>query len=381
MANTRILVVEDEILIAREIEDHLCGLDYEVVGIAADAESALQQVAATLPDLVLMDIVIQGSLDGIGVAAQIHDRFCIPVIYLTAYADDKILERAKQTQPFGYLLKPFTPRGLQAAIEMALCRHQVELEAKGLEAKHLNRKTSQTEKNNQDLQNGEPLEYLSMLSHELRNPITIIKLSTKMLEAFGEEIDEDRQQQLLQRIQFATDSMNELIEDVLTLRQAEYESLPFFPHPTNIVRFCETLVETIQWSDINSCTVDLVAQVDHIYACIDKKLLWHLLSNLLSNAVKYSPQNSTVTLRLSCTDTQVCIDVQDQGIGIAPEDLTQLFQPFYRGKNVGKLPGTGLGLAIAKRAAQRHSGEISVQSQIGYGTTFTVRLPMIQQIK
>lgn len=362
MPSTRILIVEDEILIANEIQDHLRELGYSVVGIAADAETALQRITETQPNLVLMDIAIQGEQDGIAVAAQIHDRFPIPVIYLTAYADDKTLERAKLTRPFGYILKPFNQRDLRATIEIALSRHQ----------------TEQAEKTAISSSSWS-FEHLSMLSHELRNPITAIQLSTKMLGEFGDQMDDAKKQQLLQRIQMSTDSMNELIEDVLTLGQAEHQLASFCPDSIDLIEFCQTLVEAFQWCANHQYTLQFTYHPNHIQACVDKKLLWHLLSNLLNNAIKYSPEGNTVTLQLSCTPGEVCIAIQDRGIGISPDDLAHLFQPFYRGKNVGKLPGTGLGLAIAKRAAQLHGGDIVVKSQVGYGTTFTVRMPLMRR--
>jgi YesN/AraC family two-component response regulator len=124
MTGARILIVEDEILVVREIESHLNAMAYQVVGFALDADTALHQIAATVPDLVLMDINLQGELDGIAAAGEIHDRFQIPVIYVTAYADPGTLERAKVTHPSGYILKPFNQTDLRVAIELALFQHQ-----------------------------------------------------------------------------------------------------------------------------------------------------------------------------------------------------------------------------------------------------------------
>lgn len=366
MTSARILIVEDEILIASEIKDHLLALGYQVVGMAANAETAFQQAIATQPDLILMDIVIQGEQDGIAVAAQIYDRFRIPVVYLTAYADDKTLERAKLTRPFGYILKPFSQGDLRATIEIALSRHRVELEEQQATQTHIA---------------STPVwdfEQLSMLSHELRNPITAIQLSTKMLGEFGEQMDEAKKQQLLQRIQVATNSMNELIEDVLTLGQAEHQLSKFCPDDTDLVDFCQTLVDAFQWYANQQYSIQFIHPPEAVQSGVDRKLLWHLLSNLLSNAIKYSPEGNPVILRLSCTAREICVEIQDRGIGIAPDELVHLFQPFYRGRNVGKLPGTGLGLAIARRAAQLHGGDISVSSQVGYGTTFTVKMPLLR---
>ncbi len=126
MSRARILVVEDEWLVAQGIKESLEDLGYEVAALAASGEEALQLASAHRPDLVLMDILLKGGLDGIEVAEQLRHRFEMPVIFLTAYADAQTLERAKVTEPFGYVLKPFEVRELHSAIEIALYKSQAE---------------------------------------------------------------------------------------------------------------------------------------------------------------------------------------------------------------------------------------------------------------
>lgn len=126
MAKARILVVEDEGIIAKDIQNRLEGLGYAVPAIASSGEQAVSKAAETQPDLVLMDIRLKGEMDGVEAAGQVRDRFHIPVVYVTAYADDATLQRAKITQPFGYILKPFETRELHSAIEMALYKHEME---------------------------------------------------------------------------------------------------------------------------------------------------------------------------------------------------------------------------------------------------------------
>jgi len=127
MSKIRILVVEDESLVARDIQNMLQSLGYEVTGVVASGEQAIQKAAASVPDLVLMDIVLKGDIDGIAAAETLWEEYGIPVIYLTAYADDTTFERAKLTKPFGYLLKPFEERELQTTIEMALYKSKMEM--------------------------------------------------------------------------------------------------------------------------------------------------------------------------------------------------------------------------------------------------------------
>jgi PAS domain S-box-containing protein len=127
MPQAQILVVEDESIVAKAIQRRLTSLGYVVPGVAASGEEAVQKANQMHPDLVLMDIVLKGAMDGMEAASQIRSHLNIPVVYLTAYTDDDTLQRAKRTEPFGYILKPFEERELQTTIEMALYRHQMEM--------------------------------------------------------------------------------------------------------------------------------------------------------------------------------------------------------------------------------------------------------------
>ena len=126
MSQVRILVVEDESVVAKDIQWSLKSLGYSICAWASSGEEALEKVEALKPDLVLMDIVLKGSVDGVEAAERIRTTFDIPVVYLTAYADEHTLQRAKVTEPFGYILKPFEERELHTTIEVALYKHKME---------------------------------------------------------------------------------------------------------------------------------------------------------------------------------------------------------------------------------------------------------------
>ncbi len=119
----RILVVEDERLVAQDLQRHLHRLGFTVCGIATSGPEAIALAVQTHPDLILMDIVLHGPMDGIEAAAQIRAHAAIPVIYLSAHAEEATRQRAKATEPLGYLLKPFDTRVVQTTIEMALYKH------------------------------------------------------------------------------------------------------------------------------------------------------------------------------------------------------------------------------------------------------------------
>jgi PAS domain S-box-containing protein len=136
MSATKILIVEDERIVARDIQNRLTRLGYAVVGVTRFGEEAVPLAAGLRPDLVLMDVRLEGAMDGVTAAQEIRDRLQLPVVYLTAYADEETLQRARVTEPFGYVLKPFEERELRTVIEMALYKHQAERKLRASERRY-----------------------------------------------------------------------------------------------------------------------------------------------------------------------------------------------------------------------------------------------------
>lgn len=130
MSKINILVVEDESIVAKDIQNSLKKLGYNVPAVVASGEAAVDAAGEHKPDLVLMDIMLQGDISGIEAATQIKTQLDIPVIYLTAYADESTLSKAKVTEPYGYIIKPFKEIDLHTSIEMALYKHAKESEVK-----------------------------------------------------------------------------------------------------------------------------------------------------------------------------------------------------------------------------------------------------------
>ncbi len=136
MLQKKIMLVEDEMIVAVGMQRRLENMGYIVPGIVDNGEEAVRKAGELKPDLILMDIVLKGEMDGIEAAQQIHELYDIPIIYLTAYSDEETLERAKITEPFGYVLKPFEDREVQSVIEMALYKHETERKLKESEEKY-----------------------------------------------------------------------------------------------------------------------------------------------------------------------------------------------------------------------------------------------------
>ena len=134
MTKTQILIVEDELIVAEDLKLTLNNLGYDVIAIASTGEDAIEITKSKHPDLILMDIMLEGQIDGITTTERIHALLDIPVIYVTAYADDKLLQRVKLTTPFGYIVKPFNDREIYSNIEIGLFRHRMEKEIKKRDA-------------------------------------------------------------------------------------------------------------------------------------------------------------------------------------------------------------------------------------------------------
>jgi len=364
MNSIKILVVEDERIIAMDIRNSLKRMGYEVVGIASSGEQSLEKVAEMKPHLVLMDIILKGEMDGIEAGEKILHEFKIPVVYLTSHTDPSTLERAKQTNPFGYVVKPFEERDLHTTLDIALARAKVEAEIE----KNLAR-----ERELVDLKS----RFVTMVSHEFRTPLATILFSTGLLEKYSHKWTEDKKQIHFDRIKLGVQRMTKILEDILVVGKVESEELKVEPTWIDIQMLCSQIIEKIQLSPKTKVEIDLKTEAlqTHSVYC-DRDLMEHIVYNLVSNAVKYSPRGSRISVELSDKNKNLIFKVADLGMGISASEQEHLFESFYRGNDVENIPGTGLGLAIVKRAVDLQQGEITVESEVGVGSTFTVILPL-----
>ena len=218
--------------------------------------------------------------------------------------------------------------------------------------------------------------FISMVSHDFRTPLSIIRSSANILESYFDRMDEERKASHFSKIQMQIDRMVALLNDVLTISQADAGKTPFNPVMLDLDQCCGKLADEFQSAPDMKHTLVYTYSGEPIPALIDEKLLQQAIINLLTNAFKYSPPGSSVYWDLSFDKDNAIIRIQDNGIGIPEADLPHLFEPFHRAGNVGTTEGTGLGMAIVKRSVEAHGGMISCESQVGVGTTFTVRLPL-----
>ena len=215
--------------------------------------------------------------------------------------------------------------------------------------------------------------FVSMVSHEFRNPLTAILSSGEMLQRYAGRLSLERQQEHIQRITSQAQYMTSLLNDILVLRQSQEGALQCNPAPLDLAAFCRDLIAEFQQTTQQFV---FTSEGDFSDVMMDSRLLHHILGNLLSNAVKYTPDEGKIRLEAYRDGDEVVFKVIDNGIGIAPDDQERLLEPFHRGQNVGDIGGTGLGLTIAHDSVRAHGGTLSFESAVGKGATFIVRLPL-----
>ncbi|WBY01804.1 7TM diverse intracellular signaling domain-containing protein [Ramlibacter tataouinensis] len=221
---------------------------------------------------------------------------------------------------------------------------------------------------------------VALASREFRTPLAAIRAAAQDLREGGEALSPVQRLQALDAIGAASQRMSRLLDRVGVLARADAGLLAFNPGEVDLAALCRQWAEEarIQQPDAAS-RIEVRCGEDVGRALADGRLLRHILLNLLSNALKYSPHGGDIGLAVRCEGGEMVFEVSDRGIGIPPQEIQHLFGSFHRASNVGAIQGTGLGLAIARNATETHGGRIEVASELGVGTTFTVRLPLQAQ--
>jgi PAS domain S-box-containing protein len=219
--------------------------------------------------------------------------------------------------------------------------------------------------------------FISMASHEFRTPLTTILASADLLEIMGPKWDDEKYKKHLVKIQNAVTYMTELIDDVLLINKAETGRMKFTPALVNVADLIKETVDNFKVIAGGNINFDVVYSPEKDLYMLDLKLFTQIITNLVSNAVKYSPGGGEIKIKAIESGTVLLLEISDQGIGIHPDDLKFLFQPFHRGKNIEGIAGTGLGLSIVQKAVEMHNGQIFVNSTPDKGTSFTILFPIV----
>ena len=220
-------------------------------------------------------------------------------------------------------------------------------------------------------------QFISMISHEFRTPLTAITLSAELLKRYSSKWTEDEKNVHFERIQSTVLGMTRLMENVLTIGRMEAGKFDFHPDNIDVFSYCQSLADVVQFNYGRKNQIQLSTSGDCKNVKLDENLFGLIINNLLSNALKYSKETQIVEFDIKCTHNELIVKIKDYGVGIPEDDLDKLFLTFYRAKNIGTVPGYGLGLAIVKSSIDAHRGRIHVESEVGVGTTFTCYFPIL----
>lgn len=377
MFKSSILIVDDTPDNLRFLSTTLSEQGYEVL-TAINGSLALMGARTALPDLILLDIKMPG-IDGYEVCRQLktdEQTRDIPVIFLSFLDEPWDKVTAFIVGGVDYITKPFQTPEVLARVEnqLTLRALQKQLTEQNFHLRHLEselRLALEKEKEINQLRS----DFMALISHEFRTPLTTISSSNQLLLRYSDKFSPDKKQVHHTRITSAVDQMTQLLEEVLLIGRAEAGMLKLELTRLDVVAVCRQIVEALQINTEQHHLIFSTTSQD-FYAELDQKLLGHILTNLLSNAIKYSPDGGTIKFDLITPGKSVVLRVQDCGIGIPDKDLPQLFESFARASNVGSIQGTGLGLVIVKKSVDLHGGKITVESEEGVGTIFTVTLPI-----
>ncbi|MDM8535562.1 ATP-binding protein [Desulfobacterales bacterium HSG17] len=389
MATVKILLVEDEMIIAQKIKIILTDMGYEITSIASTGEEAMHKTAEMHLDLVLMDIVIKGDMDGIEAAARIREHSEIPIIYVSAYGDNETLNRARATQPVGYILKPISPDQMRVTIETGLELHISRQKLDKAQRDYCFKLEEEVKKRTDDLHNTNAElaranrlkdEFLANMSHELRTPLTsILGVSEVLIEQVYGPLNE-KQVKSLQNVEKSGQHLLNLINDILDLSKIQADKMELQINEFAVEDLCQASLQIVKQAaqmKKQKLNISIDIRLKHMRADIMR--IKQILVNLLINAVKFTPDGGKIGLEANCEPDRNIVEfsVWDTGRGISKKNMKKLFKPFVQldGSFTREHDGSGLGLALVYKLTEMHGGSVNVESEEGRYSRFAVRLP------
>ncbi|MCB1191258.1 MAG: hybrid sensor histidine kinase/response regulator [Leptospiraceae bacterium] len=316
----------------------------------------------------------------------------IPIIFYSAYQDlINPYKLINEYRPFAYISKGTGHEKLLHTVFSAveyydaiqskkILLEELQVLNESLEQKVIERtkqldKALKKQKELHDLKSS----FLSMISHEVRTPLTSIVFSTELLELNYDRLTQDKRKRCFRNIRDSIADLNSLVEGILFIDHSE-RNPPMELVEINLYSYLENVIEQFRNLSNDRIKVSYHIKADKSYL-LDRKLLRNIYYNLISNAIKYSPDNKEILIEIKEVANELEFKIQDFGIGVPAEEIDSLFSLFYRAKNIGRIQGIGLGLNIVKRSVDALGGSIQVKSENGKGSIFTVWIPLDQKIE
>jgi signal transduction histidine kinase len=364
MAKTKILVVEDEGIIAKDIRNRLEKMGHFVPAVAVSGEEAIKKAAEIQPDLVLMDIILKGEMDGIEAAGQIRTRFNIPVIYLTAHTGENILQRAKLTEPFGYIVKPFEERELQTAIEMALYRYKME---ERLRQSYEKLKELDEMKTN----------FINVAYHEIRSPLAPIVANVSLLEQGYLTTKQKRSVHIIKK---SAEQLEWLTNQLLEVTRIDAGKVKLTLEAVSIPEILKNVLESLKpLADAKKQSLSIDVP-ERLQIEGHEQKIAAIFDNLVSNAIKYTGKKGRIDITVADRGEDVVVTIADTGIGISEENMPRVFEHFFMvDASLTIRGGLGLGLSIVKEYVRLHGGKVWATSELEKGSNFSFSLPKKQK--
>ncbi len=364
-AQSKILIIDDEEIVLDSCIQILASSNFDI-RTAENGTLGVTLLEEFCPDLVFVDLKMPG-ISGFEVIEKIQviDPTIVTIV-ITGFATISSAVEAMQKGAFDFLPKPFTPDELRLITQ------------RGLEKRNLVLETIALRREKEMLRE----HFAAIVSHELKSPLAAVQQYLYGLSGeLSSQITED-QLRRFERIQTRIDDLMKLIHTWLRAISVDIESIKENFKPTSIPIVITKAVESIEPHSVRKdISIQTSIEDDLSYVDGDEGTLVEAVVNIVGNAVKYSPTGSHIDITANSRDNQVIIRIQDNGIGISKEDLPFIFEDFYTtrsNKDVEK--GSGVGLALTRRILEAHEGTISVESELGKGSTFELCLPVVKEL-
>ncbi len=364
-ADNRILIVDDTPANIHTLAAILKENGY-LISVAQNGSQAIEVVARTRPALILLDVMMPG-IDGLETCRLIKENpqwAQIPIIFLTAKTDTVDIIKGFEAGAADYVAKPFNTRELLARVNTHLTFRRQQRE---LKEKH--EKLSNLERLRDNL--------VHMVVHDLRSPLMGLSGSLELLqEELAGTLKPDQAGDLEMAMASAR-RLSEMVTSLLDVSRLEAGEMPLHKVPCDLHEVAAEAIVTLGSLTRDRHVVLKPIDVQLIIDC-DREIVGRVVANLVGNALKFTPTSGLVHVAVELADGQATVTIADNGPGIPPQYHERIFEKFGQVENLeaGMTPSTGLGLTFCKLAVEAHGGTIGVDSEVGKGSTFWIRLPV-----